>query len=76
MRKIISFCVASTMLGGGIYLGMYLIGFLFWPSPTVTTPQKLPIFIFVASAFPIFLGGYWLWIDFVAPAFGRIGRTH
>jgi hypothetical protein len=72
MRKIISFCVASTMFFGGVYLWIYLLGFLFLPGSTVSAPpQKRPIMIFVGSAFLIFLGGYWLWTDFIAPAFRR-----
>lgn len=73
MRKIISFCVASALLFGGVYLGIYFAGFLFIPRPlTPDNPARsLPIFILLIPVFLILLGGYWLWTDFIAPAFGR-----
>jgi hypothetical protein len=61
IRRLISFCFASHLLFGGLY---FLVSVLFF-SP------RFYVWMPVASAFFAFIGGYWLWEDFVSPKFKK-----
>lgn len=61
IRRVISLCVASALFLGGLYFLISLIffsnGFYFW----------MP----AAAGMIAFLGGYWLWEDFVSPKLNK-----
>lgn len=61
MRQVVSFVVASSLFAAGSYL-LYLEAFeaRVWLSKVIA-----------AGAFLVFLGGGWLWADFIAPMLGR-----
>jgi hypothetical protein len=68
MRKLISFFVAVALFVGGIYLALE---FGTGGSNDPTTPHKFRGMVWGACILLISLGGYWLWADFIGPAFGR-----
>jgi hypothetical protein len=61
IRRLISFCFASALFFGGLYFLVSLIffshGYYLW----------MP----AASGFFAFIGGYWLWEDFVSPKLNK-----
>lgn len=61
MRQVVGFILASALLGGGLYL-LYLQLFI---------AQGFAGVLLVAGGFFVFLGGAWLWADFIAPALKR-----
>jgi hypothetical protein len=63
IRKVISFCVASALFLGGLY---YLIGLLFFSA-------GFYFWMPAAAGMIAFLGGYWLWEDFISPRFKKGG---
>jgi hypothetical protein len=63
MRKPLVFILSVTMPG----LGLYWAGGELLSSHLHGRPLKLML---LAGVFPAFLGGYLLWVDFIAPAFG------
>ena len=60
MRKVLCFIVASAMTGGGILL---LAHQAIWNPLTGRYALGAGISL-------VALGGYWLWVDFIAPMFG------
>jgi len=60
MRKVLSFTVATAICAGGLWLLM------------VQAFGQPPFWrkLLLAAGFMIAIGGYWLWVDFLAPAFG------
>ena len=63
MRKLLVFIFSATMLIAGLY---WAVGELV-SSHLHGRPLKLML---LAGVFPAFLGGYLLWVDFIAPALG------
>jgi hypothetical protein len=61
IRRSISFCFASALFLGGLY---FLVSLLFFSS-------GFYVWMITASGFFSFIGGYWLWEDFVVPRFNR-----
>jgi hypothetical protein len=60
MRKLLSFAVATAICIGGLWL---FIEQAFWSN--IVYGKWL-----LAAGFMIAVGGYWLWVDFLAPALG------
>jgi hypothetical protein len=63
MRKLLVFILSATMLIAGLY---WAVGELL-SSHLHGRPLKLML---LAGVFPAFLGGYLLWVDFIAPTLG------
>jgi len=57
IRRIASFIVASALLLIGL-AGAYVLLFI---------AAKVPVGLLAGSGFFAAIGGYWLWLDFVAP---------
>jgi hypothetical protein len=61
MRKLLVFLIAIALLAFGLY---WTMGELLWPQPVISAKLLL------AGVFPMLIGGYLLWADFIAPALG------
>ena len=61
LRRLSSFCFASTLFFGGLYVLVSLIFF----------SQRFYVLMPAASGFFSFIGAYWLWEDFVSPRFKK-----
>jgi hypothetical protein len=59
-RKLLLFIFSVTMIIAGLY---FAVGELLW-APHLYSKVML------AGVFPAFLGGYLLWVDFIAPVLG------
>jgi len=58
MRRIISFACALGLLCGSIYVAYYLL-----------FQTALPMGFSLVAGFFAVVGGYWLWVDFIAPRY-------
>jgi hypothetical protein len=60
LRRLLSFIVAAAIFAGGLWL---LAGQFFWPNLVGRNWLW-------AAGIMLVAGGYWLLVDFIAPAFG------
>ena len=68
LRRLLLFVFSYAMLVVGLY---WTIGGLRWlPLLGGSLPLKLMFLVLLAGIFPVLLGAYVLWVDFIAPAFG------
>ena len=61
IRRLISFCCATALCVGGLYFLLNLLLF----------SERFYVWMATASGFVAFLGGYWLWEDFVSSKFTK-----
>jgi hypothetical protein len=61
MRRALSFTIAAALLIGGLYILLVHVVFA----------DVIRGIVLMVSGAMIGLGSYWLWEDFIAPAFGQ-----
>ena len=68
MRRVISFCVAAALVLSGFYL--LVDGAVDVSGHLQDIPIRGAALFLSACASLICIGAWWLWTDFIAPAFG------
>jgi hypothetical protein len=60
MRKLLTFIISVAMVGGGLFL---------FGAELLTATRIKGVFV-IGAVMLVFVGGYLLWVDFIAPALG------